>query len=653
MKTLLRFLALAFLSFATLGAAEGASAQPVQVEIVASHTAAVAGQTVDVGLAFHLQEGWHTYWKNPGEAGAPIAVKWQLPAGVEVSDLQWPAPDIFETQGIQSIGYDKDFVLVAKVRVPADYSGETLTLKGRVTWVACEESCVPGSASVTTDLTIAKEAVEGAALPILTQAKSAMPVSDPSLKIVQKGKEAFVKLGEQELVAKNALFVPEASGGKASDLAQASPSKGVVKFEDKSFAVEASAFSQETSTTTSVFLWALLAAFAGGAILNLMPCVFPVLSIKVLGIFEIAKDNAALRLGHGLSYLAGVLVSFLSLSSLLLVLKATGQQVGWGFQLQEPLFVAFLAALLFVMGLNLFGLFEMGTSLSSLAQDNRKAKLTSSFLSGILATLVATPCTGPLLGSTLGLASSLPAVQSLTLFGTMGLGMAAPFVLLLLCPPLLNRLPRPGLWMERLKQAMGFLMMASVLWLLWVFEAQTGFVAVLWLLAGFILLAIATWVYGSWGGVDKSSRVRKTAWTIALALILSSGGLVSWQVQQPVAINQEQVVTDSRWQPYSKERLQTLLAEGKKVFIDVTAKWCLICQANKAVLHSDAVEKAFDDKEVVTLIADWTKGDPEITELLQQNQRSGVPFYVYYDGNKSPKALAETLTTGQVLDALN
>lgn len=408
-------------------------------------------------------------------------------------------------------------------------------------------------------------------------------------------------------------------------------------------------------------LWqALLFALVGGLILNLMPCVLPVLSIKVLGFIHQAGDDPAKARRHGLVFTAGVLVSFLALAAVLIGLRAGGEQLGWGFQLQSPAFIVVLSVIIFMFGLSLFGVFEIGTSLVGLGgRADSGSGLSGSFLSGVLATVVATPCTAPFMGVALGYALTQSAVQSLAIFGFLGLGMALPYLTLSSVPALLRYVPKPGAWMESFKQFMGFLMMATVVWLLWVLNLQTDPNLVALVMVLLVLVALGSWILGRWGGIASGSRSRMTARAAAAVIIIASMAAVLSQVPAPAKAERTAAATTYsaglEWEPFSRQLVQDLRTSGKAVFVDFTAAWCLSCQVNKRVALSDSrVVEQFETLGVVPVQADWTSRDPEITRALAEFGRNSVPLYVLYTGgpDSEPEILPELLTPGLVLDAL-
>ncbi|MCB1121628.1 MAG: thioredoxin family protein, partial [Verrucomicrobiae bacterium] len=394
----------------------------------------------------------------------------------------------------------------------------------------------------------------------------------------------------------------------------------------------------------------------GGMLLNLMPCVFPVLSIKVLGFVQQAgEDRSKVKL-HGLVFLSGVLVSFWVLAGIFLALRAAGQEIGWGFQLQTPGFVAVLASILFLFGLNLSGVFEIGESLVGAGQGlQAKSGYSGSFFSGVLATVVATPCTAPFMGTALGVIITMSAIQSMTVFTALALGVALPYVLLSIFPTFLKWLPRPGAWMESFKKALAFLLYATVVWLAWVFGNQVGVNGMAALLLGLVALGIAAWIWGNWGNLTRKKSVRRVA-ALATLIFLVTGGVIQFVASGFEAVGLQVESEDKAgisWKPYSPDSVATYLEEGKTVYVDFTAKWCLTCQVNKRVaLSNEEVIRYFKDQDIVALQGDWTRRDPVITRELEKFGRSGVPTNIIYRTNGSTQLLPEVLTPSIVLEAL-
>jgi thiol:disulfide interchange protein len=657
---------------------------PVKVEVVAEDTTILPGNSFWLALHFNLDPTWHIYWKNPGDSGAPISVLFDMPRGFTLDEIKWPTPHRFELEGFVGLGYEDEVTLLAKISTDKTIDSlQNAPIKAIMQWVACSNECVPYSQTIVKDLKVSGSDPlkdEKAAL-IFENARKQLPLKQESIKATIEEKLLNIKfsLPEGKGDVKDLVFYPEKSGlinlsvkqqiklDKSTytlsvpleEALESSSLKGVLvgsfaqTNETISLEVNTQAVANEESATFSIFMIAVLAAFAGGALLNLMPCVLPVLSLKVLSVVQAAGDCAKDRFRQGFAYVVGVVVSFWVLTALLLILRASGTELGWGFQLQEPIFVGMLALLLFLMALNFFGVFEMGSSLISLDQGKqRSSKLAGSFFSGVLATIVATPCTGPFLGAALGFAMTLPWYGTFSLFTVMALGMAIPFFMLTAYPKLLKFLPKPGNWMIMLKQVFGFILVLTTLWLIWVFEAQTSFMSVMWLLIALVVLSVGAWLYGHFGGFNVAKRTRFVMKAVSLTIAIAAVAIVSIKAI-PSDVSTHVVKDDSSWEPFSTKRLEELRNSGKPVFIDFTAKWCLLCQANKAVLHSKEVDNAFEKAGIVKLDADWTRGDPEITRLLKEFGRTGVPLYVLYGADKEgkPYIFAETLTQEMLVEA--
>jgi thiol:disulfide interchange protein DsbD len=398
-------------------------------------------------------------------------------------------------------------------------------------------------------------------------------------------------------------------------------------------------------------------AFAGGLILNLMPCVLPVLSLKVFGIIHSAQQAKSTVIRHGLLFTFGVLLSFWILAGTLILLQAGGEQLGWGFQLQSPGFIVVLSSLLFLFGLNLLGVFEIGTSLTALGQKGEHSNGNiSSFFNGVLATIVATPCTAPFMGSALGYSLSQPPFVAMLIFTALGLGMAAPYLLISFVPNLARVLPKPGAWMETLKQVMGFLLLATVIWLLYVLSQQVDSLGVMVFLGCLLLLGVAGWVLGRWGTLATANSPRKFAKGIAAIVVIASV-LLGIYITTNLAGPSESSATEGvplAWQPFSPTELERLRQENKPVFIDFTAAWCLSCKVNERIaLYNDQVVAAFKERGITPMKADWTNRDATIAQTLATYGRNSVPLYLLFKaGESEPMVLPEILTPGIVLEAL-
>lgn len=687
-----------FQPFTSFAAESGET--PVRAELKAEEESIQPGRPFWVGVELKMAEGWDTYWMNPGDSGFPTQVNWQLPEGFTAGPLEWPYPETITTDSLVAFGYTDSVLLLSQITPPKNLpAGEPVVLEADVNWLACKDSCVPGSAHLSLSLPVS-DAIPKAdkqVASLFAQTRQALPqqIEEGNLTILSKADEIVMffkpqpgSLGEvieMQFIPHEGQIIDYAAPqpfqiekeGITLNVKKAAPGselesvKGVLLVSEKGNSIKrAIHVNTQTSSTTvthhegvsSVGI-ALLFAFLGGLILNVMPCVLPVIALKIFGFVKMAHQKRGVILQHGAVFSLGVLISFWVLSGALLILRAYGEGIGWGFQLQEPVFVAILAGILFLLGLSLFGLFEVGTSMISLgskaAPSQGSSPLKSSFMSGVLATLVATPCTGPLLGPALGFAMTLPPVSALMIFTMMGIGMAFPYLLFSAFPKLVRFLPKPGNWMITFKQLMGFLMMATVVWLVWVFGAQTDNMATFVLLTGLLVLAIGGWIFGRWGAPTRRRLTRTVAIALSALLFFVGGGAVIMTAKQHRDFSTPteggtHLVAEHGWEVYNPERVAELRAQGVPVFVDFTAKWCLICQANKAILHSANLTQAFKDKGVVTMIADWTKKDPVITEQLEKLGRTGVPVYVLYPGDLQgkPLILPQTLSAKVVTDYL-
>ncbi|MCW5963838.1 MAG: thioredoxin family protein [Bryobacterales bacterium] len=675
----------------------------------AEFSTVVPGEEVTLALRIKLEPEWHCYWLNPGDAGMAASIRWQLPESITVGELQYPAPHYIPTPPLASYGYEDEVLLLMDARVAAGLKpGTKLELKGRADWLVCKEVCLPAREEIALTLTVGEEIEENLAwAPAIAKTRAALPtpateiegmrvraartedgyvlaIETPEAAALARQDVRFFPQDQQVLThaapqerragpglltlslvesefanqpaerLRGVLTLPESSSWKQGAQVHA------VTFEAPVEALGSIALQAATPAgdgLSSTLLVVLVSAFIGGMILNLMPCVFPVLSLKIMSFVQQAGDDRAKIRNHGFVFTFGVLASFWALAGLLLLLRAGGSQLGWGFQLQSPAFVAFVALLIFGLGLNLAGVFEVGMSLTRLGSAGGAAQgYGGSFFSGVLATAVATPCTAPFMGSALGYAIAQPATTSMLVFTALGAGMATPYMVLSLYPRMLSFLPRPGAWMETLKQVLSFPLFATAIWLLWVFGLQTGIDGAAGLLLAMLLLAIAGWIVGKWNVYAISGRTRLvTRATAILALAVGLG--FAWNASQqaaPTVTGGGSGKSASAWQTYSDAKLEGLLASQHTVFVDFTAAWCLTCQVNKrTVLHRDAAMNAFAEKGVELLVADWTNKDPEIAAKIESLGRSGVPVYALYKrGARQPVLLPEILTEGILLEAL-
>lgn len=680
---------------------EAIFAQPVrdkhvEAELIAEPLSIQPGRPFWVGLRLAMDEHWHTYWLNPGDSGLATKIRWELPDGFSAGPIQWPYPESIPTPPLATYGYEGEVLLLIEITPPANLTEQEYTLRAQADWLMCKEECIPGRAQLSLTIPAGDDArpnPEHRAR--FSDARNRLPrASDEWALAAQRAANSILLrfTGSREL--RSVYFFPSqedviqhaaeqqlARDGDSWVLRIERPSNAQdwpdrligVAVADPGWSQDPThralpidlAWSDAATTAPApvsgrpplTFAWALLLAFVGGLILNLMPCVFPVISIKLLGFVEQAGESRARLLTHGLVFAGGVLICFWALAGTLLALRAGGAEIGWGFQLQSPRIVMGLAALFFALGLNLFGLFEFGLSLTGAGQGlQSRGGYAGSFFSGLLATIVATPCTAPFMGAALGYALALPPMSALAIFTALGAGMATPYVALSAMPGLIRRIPRPGTWMESLKQAMGFFMMATVVWLLWVLSLQSGADAIIRMALLFLALALALWIAGRWGALHRPLRTRVRARILAaiIALVALAGAFASEPAKSG---HREETATSGgvTWERFSPERVAALRAEGRPVFIDFTAAWCLTCQVNKRVaLRRPEVEARFRELGVATLQADWTDHDETITRALAEFGRSGVPLYVFYPAGSTgePRLLPELLTPGIVLEAL-
>ncbi len=683
----------------------------VTASLVAEQSALVPGQTTTVALRLVHDEHWHTYWQNPGEAGLPTTISWKLPEGFAAGPIQWPVPDITDTGGVLTYGYGGELLLLVDIAVPADAKvGEAVTLQAEAEWLMCKEACIPGDAKVSLALPVAAEsAADPKWAARIAAVREALPQETTKLtaRAYRNGSDITIRVQAADgivLAAGEAAFfsddgaietqalqpvAPPTGGavdlkvrqapaaGRPNELAgllvapagwwQGGPQAVVVRSPVIDGAVPASgAALQPASSATGRpdgaahgFFGILALAFVGGLILNLMPCVFPVLGIKILGFVQQAGESRAKVRLHGLTFAAGVLVSFWVLAGILIALRpADGAAAqGWGFQLQNAGFDFALAIVMLVFGLSLSGVFEIGGSLIGAGAGlQAKSGYAGSFFSGVLATVVATPCSAPFLAPALGAAMVLPPAAALAAFTAIGVGLALPYLVLSFAPALVKVLPRPGAWMETFKQFMAFPLYATVAFLLWVLAGLLGddHFAFLFVLLGLVLIAAAVWVLGRWAVLHRPARTRWTARLVAVGL-LAGGVTLGWpKSETTVPGDTAAVLPQPDWQPWSTGAVERLRAEGRIVYVDFTARWCVTCQVNKGVVFGSAeVLREFRDRQVAALRADWTRQDPKITAELQRLGRAAVPVnLVYLPGRADPILLPEVLTPGIVLEAV-
>ena len=698
---------LAWLSLLFAPLLHAATPSHVKASLVAADASVQPGQPITVALRLVHEPHWHTYWLNPG-TGLPTRLEWKLPPGWHAGEIQWPAPHPLtdRTGAIVGNGYEGELFLPVILTPPANLApGAPITLNASAEWLMCSDVCVPGDAKLALTLAISA----GAPQPDpswgekIRATVAGLPRADAAWKISASRATKTITLlvtplspsgstpkdlrffSDDSLVAYELPQVvkPDGHGGFTLALPvstdgppDAKKLLGVLTSESgwlaggalRGLRVEAEFSTPLRASATPSFVTpspspasgtlagTLLLALVGGLILNLMPCVFPVLGIKILGFVNQAGHDKKKVIAHGLVFASGVLLSFWTLATVLAVLRAGGDKIGWGFQLQSPAFVFSLAALMLVFAMNMSGVFEFGLSATGVGSGlQMKSGFAGSFFTGVLATVVATPCSAPFLAPALGAALALSTVESFAIFTAIALGLAAPYLLLSLFPGAVKILPRPGAWMETFKQFMAFPRYATVGYLVWVLAGQTTDEGLQNVLFGLVLIALGVWIYGRWNAPGASTG--RTRFGIAGLVVISAAGLwLGWphnaaaKSAAALASGAPEVV----WEPWSPEAVAKLRAEGRIVYIDFTARWCATCQANKKlVFHSDEVLRTFAEKKIATLRGDWTNQDPRITAELAAYHRSAVPFnLIWLPGRDAPVILSELLTPSEVIAAL-
>jgi thiol:disulfide interchange protein len=672
--------------------------------LVLEHDSVRAGDGTRVGVLLEMAEGWHTYWVNPGQSGGPTQVRWELPSGITVGQLQWPIPELYVTAGFGTYVYHDEVLLMAPVHVASTVGAGVYELKAQVDWLECEVVCLPGAATVSVRLAVGEDRVASAAAGRFERWERRLPAREPP-----EGLRAWWD-GEGE--GNRRSFVVEWDRGEGEgdvtpdffalpgDDHEVSPQteqleltadrvrlrveltrygetwpdriEGIVieRLEPGLVAsevlLELGAGREERTEVGLVgpsLVWMLWLAFVGGLILNLMPCVLPVIALKVLGFLNQVKQSPAEVRRHGLIYGGGVLVSFLALAGFVLAVQAGGRLAGWGMQFQSPGFLLVMTTLVVLVALNLFGVFEVtlgGRTMGAAAQLASRGGSSGSFFHGMLATALATPCTAPVLGGAIGFAVLQPPLVVVLMFLMVGAGLALPYVLVSFVPGLARWMPRPGPWMERFKVAMGFPMAATAFWLLSVMGRHYGTDGVLWVGVYLVCLALGVWIWGEF--VQRGSGRKWMGMAASVAFLAAGYGLaleqqLGWRTPAGgMDVVGSRVGTGGiAWEPWSPEGVEAALSEGRPVLVDFTAAWCVTCLANKRTsVEIPSVREKLREIGAVTMVGDYTLRDDQISEELRRWGRAGVPLVLVYPANPgaAPRVLPELLTPGLVLDAL-
>jgi thiol:disulfide interchange protein/DsbC/DsbD-like thiol-disulfide interchange protein len=686
MNAFSRFLLLSLLGIGCANAQIYQGKRLVEADAVANVNAVVPGEPFLVAVRLKMVPGWHTYWKYPGDAGIPTNIKWQLPSGWNAGEIQWPVPLKLQEPGdIQIYGYHDEVLLIQQI-TPAKTGGlPEVKLSAKVTWLVCEKICIPGDATVDLTLPIAG-GNSSANAELFARFQKQLPRSPGANFSAAWSKEKggllldvrssdLAKFSSVEFFPSPAENVavghPHLQSNKGDQFVFRIPLDnpnrdslpGLIVFgdDDNRGAWEISSATQASpgahASSTRELARFLLFGLIGGFILNLMPCVLPVISLKIFGFIQQAGQSRARIFRSGLAFVAGIFVWFIGLALVLIVIKSAGGQPVWAAQFTNPYFVLIMSAVVLVFALTLFGVFEINlpqwVSRGAIAAESAHGNA-GSFFQGVFATILATPCTAPFLGTALGFAFTQSAVVILLMFASIALGMSLPYFILSAQPAWLKFLPKPGPWMVRVKQLMGFLLIATLLFLLSVLGAQRGVSALIWTCAFLLILSIACWMKGAFITPVASFAQRCLVLVLMIVLVIAGGWYFLGQKFTNAATPSSSTASTKGWEKFTPERLASELQQNHPVFIDFTAEWCITCKFNEStVLETDAVRTAFAQRQIVKLKADWTNGEAAITKLLKQFGRPGVPLYVLYPGGAAqPIVFPELLTKNIVLEKL-
>ncbi len=665
------------------------------VKIIPEKNKVQPGETITIATEITLAPHWHVYWKNPGDSGIPVNVQWSAPENITIQGIKWPTPDKISYEILANYGYYERVVLLQSFVFPDEFKDEPITLSAKIDMLVCNEICIPESDQISITLNDPLKPAEDHTAYIQNETIKIPPVLEGDFMYNEQDQNFILSfktdqndlnmnLGSLEFFPEEWGIVKYTSDPTISmdngtitikhprgdrDLAELENLNGLIviknteKGKSTSFAITANPAdlpnqiindkNAEYVPTTQKTTWytALLLAVLGGLILNLMPCVFPVLSLKALSLVKMGeKENKQAR-AYGIAYTLGVILSFILIGTILVILKQAGSSIGWGFHLQSPLIISALAYLLFAIGLNLMGFFDINTSIgnagSKLTQGN---SLSSSFFTGALVTIVATPCIGPFLGAAMGFALTQSAAFSIAFFASMGLGLSLPYIILSFIPATRTLLPRPGAWMNTFKQFLAFPMFAFTIWLLWILSQQAGPMGLLIGLCGILLISFLVWLTQF-----KSTEKAKTITSILSLLTLAALCYTLFSLKNADTYTPEHQAMSNFGADFSEQSLAQLLQTDDPVFVEMTAAWCFTCKINHAVaINIDSTKKAFLDHNVQYLIGDWTNNDPEITEYLKRYGRNGVPLYVFYpprdqDGKRPDAVILPQILTPAIV----
>lgn len=698
---------IAYLTAILLGLSIGLSngnANPVKTEnveasIIAEHDAVTPGKSIWLALKLDIRDGWHTYWRNPGDSGEATSIQWTLPQGMQTGEILWPYPERQYVGPVANYGYHGTALHLVELKVDSSVAmDQTFKLQADAKWLVCEEECIPEKASLEFDLsTVSEASIKTQHKAVFKQLRDTIPQklevesgfqyvqSDASIRFEFAPQAELIEArsieyfpydwgvvqapAQQNITQDDAFILLDTQKG---DLSFNKAISGVLvlqsddgqhtayEVESQPGALSIAAPAIASPASTLPLASALLFAFIGGIILNLMPCVFPVLFMKALSLVSHANESRAQIKMHGLAYTLGVLASFVVLAIILLSVKTAGHAVGWGFQLQSPLFVSLIAIVMFTLGLSLSGYLKIGTSFMGVGQQlASQAGYGGSFFTGVLAVIVATPCTAPFMGPALGFAFTQSAFVAIAVLLALGLGLALPYLLLTLVPAFSHYLPKPGLWMERFQQFLAFPMYASAAWLVWVVSQQAGSNAVFLLLLAFILVAFSIWLW-------QSSRNSSSVWRLiggigsvsslffVGSIVVFTNNSVPSNLGHP-SVGQSNSSSGPEYQVFDEHELTRIRQQGRAAFVNMTAAWCITCLANERVALSSAeIKTFFEDNDISYFKGDWTNQDEHISNYLAEFGRNSVPLYVYYPKNSgSPKVLPQILTVSSLIENIS
>jgi len=663
----------------------------VSVSLVAETRSIAPGHSFHLALRQQIEAGWHTYWLNPGDAGLPTTIDWRLPPDFKAGPILWPQPKRIAYGPVVDYGYENEVLLPVDIDVPSTVArGTDLVIAAHASWLVCSDTCIPEDADLSISVPVAAETEPDPDwAERLASVRARLPLRNPFPTTASANAENItlhIAMGDAQKL-RDVMFFPADRNVIDNDAAQAplagpegltltlrrdgtkpppAALNGLLSFRDSAAQLDtdpqaitiSSQIERATANSSDPLglVWALILAFAGGVLLNLMPCVLPVLSIKAFSLAQHAQSAAREVRLQGIAYTAGVLASFATIGALLLGMRAAGTEIGWGFQLQSPLFVALMIYVLFAVGLNLSGVFSFGERIAGVAGElSSDTGYSGSFLTGALATLVATPCTAPFMAAALGYAITQPWYRSLAIFEAVGFGMALPYLGIAFSPRFRRFLPKPGSWMIGLKQFLAFPIYGTAVWLTFVLAQESSGPAVTLVLSGLVLIAFAAWLYEGL----RHSEARWRHWGLAASALSLIGAVVLVPLagtNQTLHAAASENNAGISWLPFSTSKVDELQAQGKSIFVDFTADWCITCKINERVaLESPAVIEAFAHNEVAALRADWTRQDPSITRMLEANGRAGVPLYLFYPKpgargeRRGPIILPQILTAATIL----